>query len=104
MFLFVSFFGCLVWEFFIAFRTFRNHLRIYLHASDFINIVFLYLSVIFPVDVDASGAEDGEHHGPREQGGGGEVPTPPGQGANSLHIHRSQGENSPQPSHPQIPR
>ena len=48
---------------------------------------------LFPIfdgaDVDAVGAEDGEHHGPREQGGGGAVPPPPGQGANSLHLHRS---------------
>ena len=38
------------------------------------------------VDADEAGEEDGEHHGPREQGGGREVPRPLCQRTNCLHI------------------
>ena len=38
------------------------------------------------------GIEDGQHNGPREQGGGGEISHTTGLGTNSFHIHRSQGK------------
>ena len=38
------------------------------------------------------GIEDGQHNGPREQGGGGEVPRPLRPRAHSLHIKRPQGK------------
>jgi hypothetical protein len=50
---------------------------------------------LYVPDVNAAGEEDGEHHGPREQGGGREVPTPSRQGAHSFHFHRSQGRSYP---------